>query len=150
MLKLKRTYYDNYTSGELTLFKNNNDGNNNSNNNSNNNLKIELYTLELPYKDNQTNISCIPEGRYIVKRYKSPKFSDCFKIYDINKDDGGNYKEVNGRSDILIHTGNFIDETKGCILVGKGKQKGAFITDSKTALKILLDNIENEDELIIE
>lgn len=76
MLKLKRTYFDKYTSGELTLFKNNNDGNNNSNNN----LKIKLYTLEPPYKDNQQNISCIPEGRYIVKRHKSPKFGDCFIV----------------------------------------------------------------------
>lgn len=141
MLILKRTYFDKYTTGELTILKEK-DNSNNSN--------IELYTLELPYKDNQINISCIPEGKYIIKKHKSPKFGDCFKVYDINKDESGNYKEVKGRSDILIHAGNFINETKGCILVGKGKQKGAFISDSRSALKILLDNLENEDELIIE
>ena len=86
------------------------------------------------------------------KKYKT----DIFKDYDKIKQEIGIIKIYKGkriimvRRNVRIHAGNFIDETKGCILVGRGKQKGAFITDSKTALKILLDNIENEDELIIE
>jgi Family of unknown function (DUF5675) len=65
-------------------------------------------TLELPYLGNRTLISCIPKGTYEVKKHNSPTFGKCFKLFD-----------VPGRTDILIHKGNFNKDTKGCILVGK-------------------------------
>ena len=66
-----------------------------------------FYTLELPYKDNQKQISCIPIGTYKVVKRNSPRFGDHFHILD-----------VPNRSYILIHHGNFYTDIKGCILVG--------------------------------
>jgi hypothetical protein len=68
---------------------------------------LQLRTLERPWVFNERKISCIPTGTYIVKRHTSPKFGTCFKIQD-----------VKGRSDILIHSGNAVNDTLGCILVG--------------------------------
>ena len=62
MLILKRTYEENYTKGIINI------------------PDIQLNTIELTYKDNQRNISCIPEKRYIIKCYNSPKFGKCLKI----------------------------------------------------------------------
>jgi hypothetical protein len=62
-------------------------------------------TIELPWRDNQRRISCIPEGRYrVVKRY-TPKFGwHCLLL------------DVPDRSLILIHAFNdALKESKGCI-----------------------------------
>jgi hypothetical protein len=68
-------------------------------------------TLELPYKGNQHNISCIPEGAYDVVKITSTKEGNCFQILN-----------VPGREGILIHKGNYATgsqvDTEGCILVG--------------------------------
>jgi len=73
-------------------------------------IKLQLCTLELPDLGNQQNISCIPEGEYEVHRIYSPRFGKCFHIQD-----------VPGRSEILIHKGNYNKDTHGCILVGMGR-----------------------------
>lgn len=74
---------------------------------------FQCKTLELPDKDNQKNISCIPKGRYKCVRSHSGRFGFVFKVMDL---DGGH---VNGRRYILIHFGNYYSQTLGCILVGK-------------------------------
>lgn len=62
-------------------------------------------TIELPWKNNSKNISCIPEGRYqVIKRF-SIKYKNHFHILN-----------VSNRSLILIHPANFaLKELKGCI-----------------------------------
>ena len=68
----------------------------------------QILTLELPFKDNKRNESCIPEGRYICDRFNSAKVSgQTFLI-----------TEVPGRSGILFHHGNTAKDTEGCIIVG--------------------------------
>src|SRR5690348_9692385 len=86
-------------------------------------------TIELPWKNNYRNISCIPEGRYeLVKRYR-PRFGDHFLL-----------KEVPRRSYILVHAfNNALEESRGCIapvsdITGEGK--GIF---SRLTLKKLTD-----------
>jgi hypothetical protein len=69
--------------------------------------ELICYTLELPYLNNQRNISCIPAGEYNCVRVKSPRFGDVFEVVN-----------VKGRSNILIHKGNWITDIQGCILVG--------------------------------
>lgn len=67
----------------------------------------ECRTLELPNKDNQRRISCIPEGKYeVIKRY-SAKYGDHFHILD-----------VPDRDYILIHNANYVRQLKGCVAVG--------------------------------
>jgi len=75
-----------------------------------------LFTLELPWKENQSNISCIPSGDYMVKPRVSPKFGETYHV-----------QEVEDRSYILIHQGNFAGDkekdlkthVQGCILLGR-------------------------------
>ncbi len=72
------------------------------------NGKEVCKTLENPWLNNHSNISAIPLGTYKVKSYTSAKYPDVWEIQD-----------VEGRSKILIHWGNFERNTQGCILVGK-------------------------------
>lgn len=63
-----------------------------------------INSLELPDRDNQSNISCIPEGEYEVARRYSPAFKRW--TYHVTK--------VPNRGYILIHPANFAgDEEKG-------------------------------------
>ena len=73
------------------------------------NVTFHCRTLELPWKDNVRNISCIPEGRYPIVYEYSPAF-DSF-LWEL--------KEVHGRSEVKIHKGNFTYQIRGCILVGR-------------------------------
>lgn len=67
-----------------------------------------VYTLELPWRDNLPNISCIPEGIYEVERTWSPAFKKNLWLI----------KDVKGRSGIRIHAANYIRELRGCIAPG--------------------------------
>ena len=69
-----------------------------------------IATLELPWRDNEIGRSCIPEGTYkcvFLTRSESGKYKNTWLLQD-----------VPGRSQILIHKGNFVHNTRGCILPG--------------------------------
>jgi len=69
----------------------------------------QAAALELPWKDNMRNISCITKGNYSVTKVNSPKFGPgTFAVH-----------HVKGRSNILIHPGNFTRDIEGCILLGE-------------------------------
>jgi hypothetical protein len=71
-------------------------------------IVFECYTLELPWKDNERRISCIPSGTYKAVKHRSPKFGNSVWI-----------KDVPNRSEILIHPANYVRQLLGCIAVGK-------------------------------
>ena len=65
------------------------------------------YTLELPWRWNQKNVSCIPPGSYRgFIRYDKP---DGWRIQLMG---------VSGRSGVQIHVGNYPRDILGCVLVG--------------------------------
>jgi hypothetical protein len=68
-----------------------------------------FFTLELPWRDNIENVSCIPEGNYQCAPFNGAKYKDVYEI-----------KGVEGRKDILFHVGNYVNNTKGCVLIGSG------------------------------
>ena len=68
-----------------------------------------LYTLELPYRDNERNVSAIPSGEYRM-RFREPTTRFPYAHMKIDR--------VEGRSGILFHRGNYPHETRGCILIG--------------------------------
>ena len=65
-------------------------------------------TLERRWLNNKVGESCIPKGEYVCKRLNSPKFGDTFQVCD-----------VPGRSEILFHKGNMMEDSHGCIIVGE-------------------------------
>ena len=69
---------------------------------------MQLYSLELPWKNNSRRISCIPEGKYECVWHNSPKFGWVYLV-----------KDVPDRTHILFHPGNHPANTWGCILLGK-------------------------------
>ena len=87
-------------------------------------------TLELPWRDNQNDISCIPEGIYPVERYLSPKHGAVLLV-----------KNVPGRDLVEIHPGNLISEILGCILVGqywdKLRNERAVLNSGRTFARLL-------------
>jgi len=65
-------------------------------------------TLERPWLDNHQDISCIPSGLYVCHRTNSPRHGETFEV-----------KDVQNRTNILFHRGNFKDDSVGCILCGE-------------------------------
>lgn len=62
-------------------------------------------TIELPWKDNQYQVSCIPEGEYFLEKRYSRRFGWHLEIID-----------VSNRSLILFHpANNALKELEGCI-----------------------------------
>ena len=82
-------------------------------------------TLELPWKNNTPEVSCIPKGEYICKRVNTSRHGECFEICD-----------VPGRTAVLIHWGNVTSNSQGCVLLGEefGELSGQFaVLSSRTA-----------------
>ena len=119
VLELSRTYFPDGTNGILECGG-----------------KIICLTIELPWKNNETKVSCIPEGKYqLTKRY-SLRFGWHLLVNNV----------VN-RSYILIHAFNdTVKESKGCIapvsvLTGNGKG-----IRSRLALQLVLSIVYPELE----
>jgi hypothetical protein len=68
------------------------------------------YSLELPYINNEHNISSIPTGEYELKWTFSNKYQR--EMYQV--------MNVPNRNGIRIHSGNYINDSLGCILLGQG------------------------------
>jgi hypothetical protein len=88
VLWLSRTYFPEGTNGKLEC-----EG------------RLICNTIELPWKNNETKVSCIPEGKYFIKKRYSNKYKRHLEVLD-----------VKNRSLILFHpANNAMQELKGCI-----------------------------------
>lgn len=67
-----------------------------------------VYGMELPWKGNKANESCIPDGTYECAIVQSPKFG---KVYEI--------KNVPDRTNVLAHPANWIRQLLGCLALGR-------------------------------
>jgi hypothetical protein len=92
-------------------------------------------TLELPWKNNVRNISCIPDGEYSV-RLRYPRESATRDYLHLLVQD------VPNRDYILFHRGNTANDTSGCILVGQGSQQD-IVHNSTLAMDLLMKEIIN-------
>ena len=101
-------------------------------------------TLELPWRDNRRQISCIPPGEYEVEIRLSNKYG---RVYWVRR--------VPNRTYILIHSGNYAgDKSKGfkshvmgCILLGKksGYLGGQVaILNSRIAVRAFMEHMNYE------
>lgn len=100
------------------------------------------HTIELPWKNNKRNISCISEGQYQIE----PRFSKRFQHHLI-------LKTVKGRSYILFHpANNALKDLEGCIapvtyLSGIGK--GTYSKDAMQKLLSLVYQAKDRKETIL-
>lgn len=91
-IELIRSYYDDHTISQFEL-----DG-------------VQLYILERPWLDNLPNVSCIPEGMYEVSRVGKERWRKYKDVWEV--------ENVPERSSILIHRGNYVRNSRGCLLIG--------------------------------
>jgi Family of unknown function (DUF5675) len=129
VLILSRTYFPDGTNGKLEIQG-----------------KLICLTIELPWKNNKTRVSCIPEGKYFISKRYSKKFQFHLEILD-----------VKNRSFILFHPANNAQkELNGCIapvtkLSGPGlglDSRKAFVKLKNLVYKVL--DQKQEVELIVQ
>lgn len=123
---LSRTYFPNGTNGKLES-----DG------------KFICYTIELPRKENETKVSCIPEGEYVIRKRYSRKYKWHLEVMD-----------VPSRKGILLHPANNAQsELKGCIApVSKLSGAGLGLMSRKAfvRLKKLVDKaLDNREKVTL-
>jgi hypothetical protein len=88
VLVLTRTYFPEGTNGKLEC-----EG------------QLISYTIELPWKNNERRVSCIPEGEYFIEKRYSHKFKWHLHVLG-----------VDNRNFILFHpANNALKELNGCI-----------------------------------
>jgi hypothetical protein len=88
VLVLSRTYFPEGTNGKLAC-----DG------------QFICCTIELPWRENEKRVSCIPEGYYLLRKRYSRKFQWHIEVVAVKK-----------RSSILLHpANNAMSELNGCI-----------------------------------
>jgi len=111
------------------------------------------YTAELPWRDNQSGVSCIPTGEYLCQWAYSPSHNR--KVYHV--------QNVPGRTDVEIHSGNYAGDTtklnpqngehlrsdvKGCLLLGLNAELilgQMMLTMSRTAVDMFEKEMEAAD-----
>ncbi|CAM2862601.1 hypothetical protein SAMN05444143_102170 [Flavobacterium succinicans] len=125
VLVLKRQYFPEGTNGQLKC-----EG------------KLICTTIELPWKNNEKRVSCIPEGEYCIRKRYSPKFQWHLEVMD-----------VQNRSLILFHpANNALRELHGCIApVTKISGPGLGLLSRKafTKLKTLVFKALDQNESVL-
>jgi len=122
-LQLFRTYDPEGTNGELKL--------------------VVCNTIELPWLQNERNVSCIPEGRFELRKRFIKKFGLHLLVVD-----------VPDRSWILIHPANDAKtQLKGCIapvtkLTGPGKGNESRLANEKLKA-LVLEALERKEKVFI-
>jgi hypothetical protein len=125
VISITRTYFPDGTNGKLEC-----EG------------KLICNTIELPWKNNETKVSCIPEGKYFIRKRYSKKFQWHLEIL-----------EVKSRSLILFHPANNAQkELNGCIApVTKLSGPGLGLMSRKafSKLKNLVNLILDKNESVV-
>ena len=108
------------------------------------NGKLLCRTLELPWRDNETDRSCVPVGGYQARLYHSPTKGPVFRL---------DFEDTKPRSAIEIHSANIAEELLGCIAVGA--RYGVLLSqpavlDSRVTLDMLLRRYHDGFHLAIE
>lgn len=67
--------------------------------------------LELPWRDNHPDTSCIPAGVYTAHRRRAGETRHKYDVFELDN--------VPGRTHVQIHIANKPSQLRGCIAVGK-------------------------------
>lgn len=97
-------------------------------------------TLELPWRENKSQISCIPCGTYPVVFREDPGSKYAYRHLHV--------QDVPGRSWILVHIGNYPEDTLGCILPGMTRGRD-YVGHSGDAFNKLMALLEGSEEMTL-
>jgi uncharacterized protein DUF5675 len=104
-----------------------------------------LYSIELPWRDNANDVSCVPEGIYQMVPYESPSHGPTWVLVNDTLEVGF---PPDRRTYAEIHSANWAEQLKACIALGlegrpeydplTGKVEPA-VEDSRPAIAHLLE-----------
>jgi len=103
-----------------------------------------IKSIERPWLNNRSNVSCYPEGVYYAKwleRSASGKYKRVWHVLN-----------VVARLGILWHAGNLVRHTKGCTLPGlrHGKLKNLpAVLSSGAGLNVMRRELEGQDFILV-
>lgn len=111
----------------------------------------EFYTIERPWLNNESFVSCIPDGVYYLEQRHSPV---------VSRTSGGEFQEgwevtdVRDRTYIMLHPANWMDDLAGCIGVGKDyaisqNKSGRYVPSvlrSRVAFREVMELLEQSSE----
>jgi len=102
------------------------------------------FSLELPWDNNTKDISCIEEGEYPYFLRTNSKNGIVLEL-----------RNVEDRTNIQVHSGNYTRQILGCILVGDGikhldKDNIPDVTNSRNTLRKLISLAGTEGIIRIE
>jgi len=110
-------------------------------------LEVEgkkFSTLERPWKGNKQSESCIIEGNFIMQMRESPVVR---RVNGVNE--GWEVTDVPSRKYIMVHSGNRVADSNGCLLIGKDKtiyDNELFITHSQDAFDEFMSILDSRQE----
>lgn len=113
-------------------------------------LQRSYLTLERPWEGNKAFVSCIPEGVYTLRKRRSGVVED---TTDGEYLEGWEVTNVPGRTYIMIHPANTMDQLEGCIAPGLGtgvlpdrnQDPQWAVLNSYAAFKMLMEDLEERD-----
>lgn len=103
-----------------------------------------VKTIERPWLNNKQNVSCYPEGTYLVKwlpRSSSGKYRRVWHV-----------QNVPGRGGILWHAANLVRQLKGCTAPGlrHGKLYGLpAVLSSGAGLNVMRKELAGQDFILV-
>ena len=106
---------------------------------------FECFTLELPWKDNARQISCIPIGTYEWIKVGATATIPYAHIA---------IQDVENRDGVCIHAANYYTQLRGCIAVGKKQidingDGQIDVTESKKTFEKMMSLLPDFGKLII-
>lgn len=99
--------------------------------------QFECFTVERPWLDNKTNVSCIPEGSYDIT----------LGMYNRGGYPAYELADVPGRTHIKIHIGNTCDDIVGCIALGSSCgviNNKVGVSDSRTTYNLFMQAMNEQ------
>lgn len=109
-----------------------------------NNPVFTAISLERGWRNNESNVSCVPEGTYPVVLEYSPRF----------KQDLWELKEVPNRTECKFHSSNFWHQLNGCIALGVqaidiNKDQYKDVTRSKISMGLFHEVLRGQTEVTL-
>jgi len=104
------------------------------------------YTCERPWLDNRPDVSCIPAGVYTLHWAPSNLMATHWPDLGTH---AWHFMDVPERTEILLHPGNVLIDSKGCVLAGaslgqlwKDGQLYWSVTDSVATIKRIHERLD--------
>lgn len=103
---------------------------------------VFCHSMELPWKNNEPDISCLPLGDYVCIVTHSPAFNK--ELYLI-------IEPFEHRAGFRIHAANRLRELRGCVAFGENfteVDNSVFLQTSAKWVKAVMEHFKNEPFLL--